>query len=118
MRFRQLCLTALLLTEASVGMASGVEPVGGNLPMVVDVGSQYCVPCRMMIPVLESISKRYEGRVVVRVIDIRKEPKAAEELDVHIIPTQIFFNRAGEEVRAHVGYMSEAEMISEIEKLL
>ncbi len=89
-----------------------------DLPLVVNVGAAACVPCRLMAPVLERAARRYAGRARVRVVDIRTNREALKTYGVRVLPTQIFFNAAGERVATHEGFLSEAELTRAIDALV
>lgn len=85
---------------------------------MVNVGAAACVPCRLMAPVLERAARRYEGRARVLVVDIRTNRDALKTYGVRVLPTQIFFNAAGERVATHEGFLSEAELTRAIDELV
>lgn len=85
---------------------------------MVNVGAAACVPCRLMAPVLERAARRYEGRARVLVVDIRTNREALKTYGVRVLPTQIFFNAAGERVATHEGFLSEAELTRTIDELV
>lgn len=100
---------------------SAAEPVQETReaqPLVVNVGAAACVPCRLMAPVLERAALRYEGRARVLVVDIRTNRDALKTYGVRVLPTQIFFNAAGERVATHEGFLSEAELTRAIDELV
>ena len=85
--------------------------VGDNqipkLPMLVDLGKGTCIPCKKMKPILDELMAEYEGRAIVKVIDLRYERQAAKEYGIRLIPTQIFFDADGNEVYRHEGFMDK-----------
>jgi thioredoxin 1 len=78
-------------------------PIKGMVTMV-DIGAKACIPCKMMIPVIESLSAEYEGRAGIVFIDVWKNPDEKEKFDIRAIPTQIFYDKDGKEVMRHQGY--------------
>lgn len=80
------------------------------LPRLVDLGSDQCIPCKKMAPILEGMQRDYEGIVDIDFIDVRKDPSAGKPYFYRVIPTQIFFNEAGMEVFRHEGFFSRAEI--------
>jgi thioredoxin 1 len=78
-----------------------------QLPMLVDLGKGTCIPCKKMKPILEELTTEYRGRVIVKVIDLRDEPQAANQYRIRLIPTQIFFDYQGQEVFRHEGFMDK-----------
>jgi thioredoxin 1 len=94
--------------------ASGEVPNAGSesdqakkLPMLIDLGKGTCIPCKKMKPILEELEKEYQGKAVVKVIDLRYEPQEASKYRIRLIPTQIFFDVDGKEVYRHEGFMDK-----------
>jgi len=91
-------------------------PVKGMVTMV-DLGAAKCVPCKLMEPILAKLQKDYEGRAAIVFIDIRYRTEEAERFDIRAIPTQIFFDREGNEVYRHRGFMSEQAIVEQLRKM-
>ena len=69
-----------------------------ELPVIVDVWSATCAPCKKLEPILLDISTRYAGKVrVVEIGTADTEPKLLAALEVQSTPTVIIY-RDGEEV--------------------
>lgn len=66
-----------------------------GLPIIVDYGSDSCIPCKEMAPVLEKMNDEMQGKAFVKFVDVWKYPDAAENVPVQVIPTQILFNSDG-----------------------
>lgn len=98
-------------TKAETGSSSSQADAGSQqaakLPMLVDLGKGTCIPCKKMKPILDELTKEYEGRAIVKVIDLRYEPQAARQYRVRLIPTQIFYDAEGNEVYRHQGFMDK-----------
>ena len=91
-------------------------PVKGMVTMV-DLGATRCIPCKMMAPILKKMEQKYAGKAAIVFLDVWVDPKPAEYFRIRTIPTQIFFNKKGEEVARHEGFMSEGEIVAMLEKL-
>lgn len=83
-------------------------------PTVIDLGARTCIPCKKMAPILESLSKEYRGKAGVLFIDVHEDQAAAQRFRVQMIPTQIFFDGKGKEVRRHIGFMEKADIVKEL----
>jgi thioredoxin 1 len=70
-----------------------------------------------MAPILAQLRTEYAGRLLVDVYDVRKRPEVSREFGVRIIPTQIFYNPAGEELWRHEGYMSKQDILHKWKEL-
>ncbi|HAR95525.1 MAG TPA: thioredoxin [Deltaproteobacteria bacterium] len=93
------------------------KPVSRSLPLLVDVGADKCIPCIAMAPILEELKKEYAGVLTVKFIDAWKNPEEAKKYRVRGIPTQIFYNASGMELRRHFGFISKEEILRTFEDL-
>ncbi len=80
----------------------------------IELGTESCIPCRMMQPVMKEISGEYKGTVKVIFIDLYKDKEAAQKYGVRVMPTQVFLDAQGREFFRHEGFYPKAE----IEKML
>ena len=86
--------------------------VSSGLPMLLELGSHKCPPCRQMIPILDELRAKYAAKFQIKYIDVRKNGAAASEYGVRKIPTQIFYDRNGKEVFRHVGFYSKKDILA------
>ena len=70
--------------------------------LVVDFWATWCMPCKMLGPVIEQLAADYEGRAVVGKVDIDEQRELAEEYHIQSVPTVMIF-RDGEPVDTLVG---------------
>lgn len=96
-------------TSAAVNKA-----LSSGKPTVIDLGARTCIPCKKMAPILESLSNEYRGKAGVLFIDVHEDHAAAQKFRVQMIPTQIFFNADGKEVKRHIGFMDKADIVKEL----
>lgn len=66
-----------------------------KLPMILDFGSDDCIPCKQMAPVLKSMNAEMQGKAIIRFVDVWKQPNGAEGFPVQVIPTQVLINADG-----------------------
>lgn len=91
-------------------------PVKGMVTMI-DLGAKSCIPCKMMAPILEKMEKRYAKRAAIVFIDVRYYPEEARRFSIRAIPTQIFFDKKGNEAYRHEGFMSEKMIIAVLQEM-
>jgi thioredoxin 1 len=94
----------------------GTVPVKGMVTMV-DLGAKKCIPCKMMAPILAKLEKDYQGKAAIIFLDVWEDSSPAKRFGIRAIPTQIFFNKQGEEVYRHEGFMSEKAIIKKLAEL-
>jgi len=82
----------------------------GGKPSMVDFGSEGCVPCDMMAPILETVRKKYEGRVNILFVHVNEEQILAARYGIRSIPVQVFFDKDGKEVFRHTGFLPQEEI--------
>jgi len=90
------------------------QALSSGKPAVIDLGARTCIPCKKMAPILESLSGEYRGRASVLFIDVHEDQAAARKFRVQMIPTQIFFNAQGKEVKRHIGFMDKPDIVKEL----
>lgn len=66
-----------------------------GIPTVIDFGSDSCIPCKQMAPVLETLNKEWQGKAAVQFMDVWKYTDGVSDFPVSVIPTQVFFNADG-----------------------
>jgi thioredoxin 1 len=86
-------------------------------PVVVDFGSNSCIPCRQMRPILKAIRKEHSGKAEVLVIDVYKYQNLARKYKIRMIPTLAFFDSNGKEVHRHQGFMNKKAMLEQLRKM-
>jgi thioredoxin 1 len=105
------------LSSSGQTLASLPEvPVKGMVTLL-DLGAKKCIPCKMMAPILEELEKEYNGKAAIVFVDVWQHMDQAEKYRIRAIPTQIFFDKQGNEVLRHVGFMSKKDIVQMLEKL-
>jgi thioredoxin 1 len=89
------------------------EVLTSRRPVLVEFWAEWCGPCRMVEPVLESIAADHIGRVDLVKVNVDESPATAQRYQVLHVPTVCVFV-AGQVVRQVVGAKSKAALLREI----
>jgi thioredoxin 1 len=69
------------------------EVLESDKVVLIDLWAEWCGPCRMMTPVIEELSKEYEGKAVVGKLNVDDNPKTPTDYNVRGIPTFLIFKK-------------------------
>jgi thioredoxin 1 len=108
---------ALTGAAAAADLTNHPSVSAAKLPRLIDLGADKCIPCRMMFPVLDELKQEYAGKLNVEFIDVWKNPDAAKQYGVEVIPTQIFYDAAGKELFRHEGFFAKADILAKWQAL-
>lgn len=64
-------------------------------PLILVFGSEDCIACRQLKPVMEKLSDKYEGKIYIKYVDIVKHPDFYDNYRFQYIPSLIFFKNDG-----------------------
>jgi len=93
------------LTTQTFAQETGRE----DFPVFVDFWADWCVPCRMMEPMIEALAHEYSERVLFRKLNIDLYRKITQEFDISGVPTFMIFHQ-GRVVWREVGALSKKKI--------
>ena len=119
MRFLTVLALLMFATAAHAELPSANDAViraalSSGKPTVADFGARTCIPCKKMAPILEKLNLELKGKANVLFTDVWATPALAKQYRVQMIPTQIFFDAQGKEVKRHMGFMDRQGMLKEL----
>jgi thioredoxin 1 len=85
------------------------EVMNNEKPVVIDIFTTWCPPCKMLAPILEKLAEDYEGKVVFVKMDLDQSPMTGNAFQVDRIPTVMLFDK-GELVSSFIGLREEKDI--------
>ena len=85
------------------------EVLESELPCLVDFWADWCMPCRMVAPIVEAIAKEYKGKLKVCKLNVDETSKTASNYGIMSIPTLVIFKN-GKVADKVIGVVSKSEL--------
>ena len=84
---------------------------------IVDFWAEWCGPCKAIGPMIEELSKEYEGKAIVGKVDVDSNPETAMKYGIRNIPT-ILFIKNGQVVDKKVCSVPKSNLVATLTKHL
>lgn len=89
----------------------------GDKPVIIDFYADWCGPCKMVAPVLEELSKEYDGKVQIYKIDTEAEQELAQVFGIRSIPSILFIPMDGKP-QMSMGALPKESFVKAINEIL
>lgn len=89
----------------------------GKLPCIIDFYADWCQPCKIVAPILEELSKEYEGKINIYKINTEQEVELASAFGIRSIPSMLFCPAEGQPQMA-VGALPKETLVQAINDVL
>jgi thioredoxin 1 len=80
-------------------------------PVLVDYWAEWCGPCKMIAPILDEVSKTYDGRLRVAKMNVDENRDVPAKFGIRGIPTLMLF-KGGQLAATKVGALSKSQLTS------
>ncbi len=78
-------------------------------PVLVDYWAEWCGPCKMIAPMLDEVSKTYDGRLQIAKMNVDENREVPAKFGIRGIPTLMLF-KDGQLAATKVGALSKAQL--------
>jgi len=89
----------------------------GEVPVIIDFYADWCGPCKMVAPVLEELSKEYDGKVQIYKVDTEAEQELASVFGIRSIPSILFIPMDGKP-QMSMGALPKESFVKAINEIL
>jgi thioredoxin 1 len=121
---KKFCIVAALgimmasLTMLSTGHAAEAKIdlkalAAKRMPILLEFGRGWCIPCKYMKPVLDDMAKAYSGKAIVTTVDMDVNKDLVRSFNIRMMPTQVFLSPDGKEFFRNEGTL-EREQIAQV----
>jgi len=93
------------------------EIIKADIPAMVDFWAEWCGPCKMVGPAVESLAKEYEGKIKIAKMDVDENRETPAKFGIRSIPTLILF-KEGKVAHTIIGAVPKGDIEEELKKLL
>jgi thioredoxin 1 len=78
-------------------------------PVLVDYWAEWCGPCKMIAPILDDVSKEYDGRLQIAKLNVDENREVPAKFGIRGIPTLMLF-KDGQLAATKVGALSKSQL--------
>ncbi len=93
--------TATIFDVTEEDFDAAVVARSRQTPVLVDIGADWCAPCRVLSPLLERLTRSYDGAFLLANVDADENMRIAGRHKVRGFPTVIAYSHGVEIDRFH-----------------
>ncbi len=87
----------------------GSDVLQSDKPVLVDYWAEWCGPCKMIAPILDEVSKDYDGRLQIAKMNVDDNREIPGKYGIRGIPTLMLF-KGGELAATKVGALNKSQL--------
>ena len=82
-----------------------------RVPIMLEFGRGWCIPCKYMKPILQDMAKTYAGKAIVTTVDMDANKALVRDFKIRMMPTQVFLTPDGKEFFRNEGTLERENII-------
>ena len=98
-------------------MATFLEIINSDKPVLVDFSAEWCGPCKMMAPILEQLKGMVGKNATILKVDVDKNPEVSRSYNIQGVPTLILFKKGKPQWRQS-GVMQASQLKQVVDKYI
>jgi thioredoxin 1 len=125
---RKACIIAMvgfIIVQLSIAISGlAAEPkinlqtlLANRVPILLEFGRGWCIPCKYMKPILDDMARAYMGRTIVLTVDMDANKDLVRSFKVRMMPTQVFLMPDGKEFLRNEGTLEREQIIEIFSKM-
>lgn len=88
-----------------------------RVPILLEFGRGWCIPCKYMKPILDDMAKAYTGKAVVMTVDMDANKDLVRDFRIRMMPTQVFLTPDGKEFLRNEGTFEREQIMQAFAKM-
>ena len=93
------------------------EVIKSDIPVLVDFWAEWCMPCKMVTPILKEIAEEMEGKIKIARLDVDNSPQSAGQYGIRSIPSLLIF-KSGSVVEQMIGALPKNTIQQKIDNVI
>ncbi len=89
------------------------EVLKSDIPVLVDFWAEWCMPCKMVEPIVDQIAQEYAGKVKIGKVDVDSNPQISMKYGIRSIPTLLIFKN-GQPVDQIIGAVPKKNILQKL----
>lgn len=81
-----------------------------KMPVLLEFGRGWCIPCKYMKPILDDMNRAYAGKAIVMTVDMDVNKDLVRDFKIRMMPTQVFLSPDGKEFFRNEGTLEREQI--------
>jgi thioredoxin 1 len=116
--FCMVLLASLLTSDADAAKRINLQTLmAKRVPVLLEFGRGWCIPCKYMKPILKDMAKAYAGKAIVTTVDMDANTDLVRAFRIRMMPTQVFLTPQGKEFFRNEGTLERQQIVQIFRKM-